>query len=1052
MTGTLDLTGSDTVANYQAALASITFYETGDNPTTSRTVSFLVNDGALDSNTATKGIVITPVNDAPVVTTSGGSSAFTEDGGAITVDGSVTVTDPDNANLASATVTISNLLDAGLETLAATTAGTSITANYVAPTLTLSGSDTLAHYQQVLRSVTYNNSSQNPNITARTLSFVANDGALNSTAATKSVTVTAVDDAPVNSVPIGQTVNEDTDLVFNSANSNLISVSDVDAGASAVKVSLDVANGTLTLSGEAGLTFVDATADGTASVHVTGTLSAINTALNGMRYRGTANWNSTRGSESLSVTVNDQGNTGTGGPLSDSDSVAITVAAVGDNPTAAVKSYTFTPNMERTGLSGLLTGATDPDTGDGGYSATFTVNDVTEVGGTCSGGVIANLNSSAGTFDYDPPPGRTTSCTLLYRVNDSGSPTSGTSPYQTITINFQADPVIWFVNPNAGTNGVGTLAHPFNAVASADALSAASQRVFIYDKTPGSTAFSGTFSLNSAEWITGQGAQDALGFDHFMGITPPTGTIARPSINGTAPTLNGGGFTLSSNNNVQGLTFSGTTGTAINGAGINVGTLALADISVNNTTNGGISLTGGGTVTATGTNSITTTSGTALNVSNTTIGASGLTFRSISSNGAANGIVLTSTGTSGGLTITGTGSVGTGGTIQNSTGSGILITTSKDLNLAWMTVSGNGNAGGEDGIRLIEVTGSGGLSNMHVSGSAEDNIYLNDSTGTLSAFSISGASCLITDNDSSIGNTGITVLSRLTANVTVTIDGCSFHGNRSDTIHTDAGDTSTLDATITNNVITQGSPNHGNIGIDVTTAGSATVTFQVDGNKIGTPDGTTESALMNDGINIFNGSLTSPSPASITGTVKNNVVLNDSSFAPGSSNGFGIRVFNQGFGTLAANISGNKVRNVTADYGIFANVASNGGNAAVQGTTTVGVTNNDVSVGTGALDAIRVEARGNSVMNALISGNTTGTHGTGFFGLTVRQANQTVPAGGTVYTPTFNLVLSPTGDYVAPGGIAGVEASLNAQNTISGGSDAIIATKIVGVASVSGIP
>ena len=58
--------------------------------------------------------------------------------------------------------------------------------------------------------------------------------------------------------------------------------------------------------------------------------------------------------------------------------------------------------------------------------------------------------------------------------------------------------------------------------------------------------------------------------------------------------------------------------------------------------------TGGGTVNVTGGgNTITTTTGTALNVANTNIGASGLTFQSISANGAANGIVLNSTGASG---------------------------------------------------------------------------------------------------------------------------------------------------------------------------------------------------------------------------------------------------------------------------------------------------------------------------------------------------------------------------------------------------------------------
>ena len=41
---------------------------------------------------------------------------------------------------------------------------------------------------------------------------------------------------------------------------------------------------------------------------------------------------------------------------------------------------------------------------------------------------------------------------------------------------------------------------------------------------------------------------------------------------------------------------------------------------------------------------LTTTTGTALNVANTTIGAGGLTFQSIASSGAANGIVLSGTG------------------------------------------------------------------------------------------------------------------------------------------------------------------------------------------------------------------------------------------------------------------------------------------------------------------------------------------------------------------------------------------------------------------------
>ena len=51
-------------------------------------------------------------------------------------------------------------------------AGTSITSSYNAGTgvLTLSGSDTLAHYQQVLRSITYNNSNGGPAVGTETVS------------------------------------------------------------------------------------------------------------------------------------------------------------------------------------------------------------------------------------------------------------------------------------------------------------------------------------------------------------------------------------------------------------------------------------------------------------------------------------------------------------------------------------------------------------------------------------------------------------------------------------------------------------------------------------------------------------------------------------------------------------------------------------------------------------------------------------------------------------------------------------------------------------------
>ncbi|TXH81226.1 DUF4347 domain-containing protein, partial [Thauera aminoaromatica] len=65
-TGVLTLSGSATLANYQAALRSVGYLNTSDSPgTATRTVSFAVTDGAATSNTATRAVSIASTNDAP---------------------------------------------------------------------------------------------------------------------------------------------------------------------------------------------------------------------------------------------------------------------------------------------------------------------------------------------------------------------------------------------------------------------------------------------------------------------------------------------------------------------------------------------------------------------------------------------------------------------------------------------------------------------------------------------------------------------------------------------------------------------------------------------------------------------------------------------------------------------------------------------------------------------------------------------------------------------------------------------------------------------------
>jgi hypothetical protein len=83
----------------------------------------------------------------------------------------------------------------------------------------------------------------------------------------------------------------------------------------------------LTLSTLAGLA---GTGNGTGSLVYTGSATAINTALQGLSYLPALN---TSIGDTLTITTNDQGNSGTGGPLSDQDTVAITVVAQNDAPT-----------------------------------------------------------------------------------------------------------------------------------------------------------------------------------------------------------------------------------------------------------------------------------------------------------------------------------------------------------------------------------------------------------------------------------------------------------------------------------------------------------------------------------------------------------------------------------------------------------------------------------------------------------------------------------------------------------------------------------------------
>ena len=161
------------------------------------------------------------------------------------------------------------------------------------------------------------------------VTVTVSDGALTASRAL-TLTVNAVNDAPVITVPGDQTAAKDTPPGSSDRyRGNLISVADVDACTSNVEVKLAATGGAATLNGTSAppLTIVG---NGTASVTATGPLASVNQALNGLTFTPTP---SGSGSGSLKVDTSDLGNTGAGGTKTDTDTIAISVTGDNDPPT-----------------------------------------------------------------------------------------------------------------------------------------------------------------------------------------------------------------------------------------------------------------------------------------------------------------------------------------------------------------------------------------------------------------------------------------------------------------------------------------------------------------------------------------------------------------------------------------------------------------------------------------------------------------------------------------------------------------------------------------------
>ena len=219
-TAVLTLTGTETVAHYQTELRSVIFWCLAGNPVTwlPQVATFTVTDILSHSASGTQSIRINPVaNSAPPVVSGVGSTVTYFQGSApLTVAPNVVVSQPSGLNIYSATVSFANWQDGDrLDFYNSYAFQHTFVEDLVGHTavLTLTGFETAAHYQTVLRSIVFYAVAGTVNPVTRVATFTVNDIYANSGSGTQNVSVSGID-AP----PLVQ-VNDSTALTYKANNS-----------------------------------------------------------------------------------------------------------------------------------------------------------------------------------------------------------------------------------------------------------------------------------------------------------------------------------------------------------------------------------------------------------------------------------------------------------------------------------------------------------------------------------------------------------------------------------------------------------------------------------------------------------------------------------------------------------------------------------------------------------------------------------------------------------------------------------------------------------------
>jgi hypothetical protein len=299
----------------------------------------------------------------------------------------------------------------------------------------------------------------------------------------------------------------------------------------------------------------------------------------------------------------------------------------------------------------------------------------------------------------------------------------------------------------------------------------------------------------------------------------------------------------------------------------------------------------------------------------------------------------------------------TGGTIQNTTGAGIVLNTTRNVSLTRMRVAGadddgiqgtsvtnftlvnslienNGNAVAEANLDFGGVSdttpdglfGTASITNSTIRNSFERNVSIRNQNNTLS-LTVSGSQFSnISANTQS--DDGILMDAVQTASMTVNVQNSHFAANRGDHFQAAASNSAVLNVTFKNNTLTGGHTTALGQGLTINAAtgvmfGGYTgrVDYDIDGNNI-------QGAISN-GIIVNLG--TSGAAAVFDGFIRNNVIGTAGVALSCSTQANGIAIDAHGNGTHTVAVTNNTIRRCF-DRGMF--VLANDGNGALNLTFT----------------------------------------------------------------------------------------------------------------------